>query len=205
MDWPIFHFLNHSLVGHDLLADEVADFTTMSLWIFPVAVVVLWLLGRPGTRSPLRMAAVAAPLAALVGLGVNQVISHIWARARPTVAHPGQAHLFFVPPSGDPSFPSDHVTGAFAIAFAVFFLSRRAGVVLLVLATLVALSRVFVGLHYPSDVGAGLLIGASAAWAVTRFGRPVTGRLVDLIGRISDPIVGPLWRRAARGRAAAQG
>ena len=129
-------------------------------------------------------------------------MSHIWARVRPAFAHPDQAHLFFVPPSFDPSFPSDHSTAAFAIAFAVFFLSRKVGIGFLVAATMVALSRVFVGLHYPSDVVAGVLIGAGSAWLVTTFARPVIVRIVDLIGRVWDPIATPVWRRLSRARAA---
>ena len=123
-------------------------------------------------------------------------------RARPTIAHPDQAHLFFVSPSTDPSFPSDHSTAAFAIAFAVFFLSRKVGIGFLVAATMVALSRVFVGLHYPSDVAAGALIGAGSAWLATVAARPLIVRIVDLIGRGWDPIAAPVWRRLSRVRAA---
>ena len=166
------------------------------------AVVGLWVAGRPRTRSPVRLAAVAAPIAAAIGLGVNQIVSHVWTRERPTFAHPDQAHLFFVPPSSDPSFPSDHSTAAFAIAFAVFFLSRKVGIGFLIVATLVALSRVFVGLHYPSDVVAGVLIGAGSAWLVTAAARPLIVRIVDLIGRVWDPVAAPIWRRLSRIRVA---
>jgi undecaprenyl-diphosphatase len=137
-------------------------------------------------------------MAAAIGLGVNQLLSHLWVRVRPTLAHPDQAHLIFVPPSGDPSFPSDHATAAFAIAFAVFFVSRRVGTGFLVAATLVALSRVFVGLHYPSDVVAGVLIGAGSAWLVTAAARPLIVRIVDLIGCVWDPIAAPVWSRLGR-------
>lgn len=172
------------------------------MWLFILAVAGLWVAGRPGTRSPLRRAAIAAPIAAAIGLGVNQVLAHFWERVRPTFAHPDQAHLFFVPPSSDPSFPSDHATAAFAIAFAVFFLARRVGAGFLVAATLVALSRVFIGLHYPSDVVAGVLIGAGSAWIVTTAGMPLVDRLVDLAGRIWDPLARPVWRRLSRVRVA---
>lgn len=187
-------------MGHDGVADAIADFSAASVWLFIAAVAAVWVAGRPGTRSPLRRAAVAAPIAAGLGLLANQVISHLWERVRPTVAHPEQAHLFFVPPSSDPSFPSDHATAAFAIAFAVFFLSRRVGIGFLVAATLVALSRVFIGLHYPSDVVAGVLIGAASAWIVTAAAMPLVDRVVDLAGRVWDPLARPVWRRLSRAR-----
>jgi undecaprenyl-diphosphatase len=79
-----------------------------------------------------------------------QVVTHLWDRPRPTVAHPGEAHLFFVAPLQDPSFPSDHAAAAFAIAAAVLFVSRRVGSGFLVAAFAIALARVFIGLHYPA-------------------------------------------------------
>jgi undecaprenyl-diphosphatase len=86
----------------------------------------------------------------------------IWARPRPYLAHPGDAHLF-IPASHDPSFPSDHATAAFAIAVAILLRHRKAGVLALVLATLVSVGRVAVGTHYPGDVLAGAAVGTVAA------------------------------------------
>ena len=63
--------------------------------------------------------------AALLALGTNQVISQIWARPRPSAAHPLDVHLWFTNASTDPSFPSDHSAAAFAVAFALFFVSRK--------------------------------------------------------------------------------
>ena len=59
----------------------------------------------------------------------------------------------------DPSFPSGHAAGSFAFAAFIGASSRRAGLVLAGLATLIALSRVALGVHYPSDVAAGALLG----------------------------------------------
>jgi membrane-associated phospholipid phosphatase len=86
-------------------------------------------------------------------------------------------------------------TAAFAIAFGVFFLAKRVGSGFMVAAILVALSRVLIGLHYPSDVVAGVLIGVASAWIVTAAALPFVDRLVDLAGRIWDPLVMPVWTR----------
>ena len=61
----------------------------------------------------------------------------------------------------DPSFPSGHAAGSFAFATFILTRHRRAGLALAALATLVALSRVALGVHYPSDVAAGALLGAA--------------------------------------------
>jgi undecaprenyl-diphosphatase len=127
------------------------------------------------------------------------VISHLWERPRPYATHRALTHLLSAP-SPDPSFPSDHAAAAFAIAFAVLAFSRRGGALFGVAATLIALSRIALGLHYPSDVLAGMLVGWAAALLVTRSGRPWISRLVALQSRISDPVLEIVWARLA-GRA----
>ena len=109
-----------------------------------------------------RHGVVAAGFSALLALGIAQLIVDIWARPRPYVAHPGDSHLF-IPASHDPSFPSDHATAAFAISVAILLRHRKAGVLALVLATLVSVGRVAVGTHYPGDVLAGAAVGTVAA------------------------------------------
>jgi membrane-associated phospholipid phosphatase len=192
VDWTLFHFFNHLLAGHDGAQDIVERFAALSVPVFAVATVLLWLGDRPGHPPRWRLAATSALAAAGLALLINQAIGHLWFRDRPSTTHPGDT-LLLSHPSHDPSFPSDHASAAFAIAFAIFFFSRRAGATFLVAAILIAFSRVFVGLHYPGDVAAGALVGlASAAVIVLLLARPA--RIVtDLATRVVDPIVRVIW------------
>jgi len=61
----------------------------------------------------------------------------------------------------------------------------------------IAVGRVFIGAHYPADIGAGLLVGLAVAVVVVRFGRPLLTRLIRLVERITDPLLAPLWQRRA--------
>jgi undecaprenyl-diphosphatase len=128
-----------------------------------------------------RHGVVAAGLSALLALAVAHLISGMWDRPRPFEAH--HVHLF-VSASGDPSFPSDHATAAFAIAIALLLRNRRIGWVALTMAAVISISRIAVGVHYPSDVLGGAAIGTLAALAL--WVPPVRGPLHSLADRISD-------------------
>lgn len=68
----------------------------------------------------------------------------------------------------DASFPSGHTYCSFASAFVLLGYNKKAGVAALVLAILIALSRLYLYVHYPTDVLAGVVMGFLAAWAARR-------------------------------------
>jgi undecaprenyl-diphosphatase len=177
-----------------LLEEEIGDF--VSVWAVPVfaaATIGLWFLDRPGPWYRWKIAAIAGMTAAGLGLLCSQVITHIWQRPRPFVAHPHDT-ILLVPPSSEPSFPSDHAVAAFAIAFAVAFVGRRMGAAFLAGATLIAVSRVVAGLHYPGDILGGAAIGLLAAALVFWLGGDYLTPVVRLASRVTDPLVRPAWR-----------
>jgi len=92
---------------------------------------------------------------------VDIIITLLWQRPRPYITH---ADLAMPYTAGlrvdDISFPSSHTYIAFAVATSVFLYGhRRLGIVLFILAIFVAISRVGTGLHYPSDVIGGAILG----------------------------------------------
>lgn len=92
-------------------------------------------------------------------LVVNIILKPMIARIRPYEIIKEITILTHQP--GDHSFPSGHSAGSFACAWAFFraFNKKKWGVAVLVLAALVALSRLYVGVHYPTDVLGGIVIG----------------------------------------------
>lgn len=66
-------------------------------------------------------------------------------------------------PLTDHSFPSGHTTAVFSVLVPLMFISPWAMALLLPVAVLVGISRIYLGLHYPSDVLAGCLIGSLTA------------------------------------------
>lgn len=115
-----------------------------------------------------RRAGIAALIALAVGaLITNAALKNIVERVRPYETIPGLMRLIEAQP--DFSFPSGHSCASFAAAFALFktFPGKRKiwKILCIILAALIAFSRLYVGVHYPSDVLAGILIGIFAGWA----------------------------------------
>jgi undecaprenyl-diphosphatase len=103
-------------------------------------------------------AAVRAFLAGAAAYLGNFLLSLAYFRPRPCSALLG-VHKLISRTCADKSFPSDHSSLAFAAAFSVIYVRPLLGSVLLVMAALVAWGRVFVGVHYPTDVAAGAVVG----------------------------------------------
>ncbi|HBB54547.1 TPA: hypothetical protein DEQ22_02735 [Candidatus Nomurabacteria bacterium] len=64
------------------------------------------------------------------------------------------------------AFPSDHATFFMALAFAIFFLHKKAGYVFMIFAFLIGLGRIAAGVHFPIDILGGFILGALVAYFV---------------------------------------
>ena len=104
-------------------------------------------------------------------LTINVVLKELVARPRPFVVNELIEPLVGgVSPYR--SFPSGHSGGSFAAMFALYrWVPKKIGIPALFLASLVALSRLYVGVHYPTDILAGFVIGfvcSALAYAVVK-------------------------------------
>ena len=176
----------------DWLEDPTTALAPLVVPVYALATIGLWFAARPFGNPRWKLASASALTAAAMAMIANQAIAHLWARPRPFVGHPALTHLLAARTT-DPSFPSDHAAAAFAIAFAVLAFSGWAGGTFLAAATLIGVTRIALGVHYPSDVLAGALVGLGAATLVTTLGRPWVERLVVLVSRLTDPLLRPVW------------
>jgi undecaprenyl-diphosphatase len=162
VDLSLYKHLNGFAYHHDGFEDVLRFFAQDAQYFFIGLLAVLFLARGKWASRNARHGVIAAGLSAALALGIAHVITALWDRPRPYVAHPTVSHLF-VAASGDPSFPSDHATAAFAIAVSILLRNRRIGLLALAMAVVLAVARVAVGVHYPSDVVGGALIGTGAA------------------------------------------
>lgn len=141
--------------------------STVSVWsayglvVFAVLMLVGWWRARR-TGAEAAVTALAVPVVVVAAYGIDSLLKSAVRESRPCRSL-RVVTLEACPASGDWSFPSNHATIAAAAAVALFFVSRRLGAVAAVAALAMALSRVWVGVHYPHDVVAGLAVGALLA------------------------------------------
>lgn len=153
MSWNVqlLTTINH-WSGNQFL-DNIMKFCAQDLILVIFATLALLCLRSLRRRERRPVLLVGAGLGAAFTFSV--ILAALHRELRPFQTHP--VRLLINHAAGQ-SFPSDHATAAYAMAFAVLiFFSRRWGVILLLAATLVGFSRIYAGLHYPLDIMGGAL------------------------------------------------
>jgi undecaprenyl-diphosphatase len=149
-----------------------------SWWVKSLVIIGIGLVADLVSRRRFPLGAALAAVSYAVATVMADVLKTAFDRPRPWVDHP-EIHPLVDKPH-DASMPSAHATGAFAAAVAVGLVHPRLRWPLLGLAALVALSRIWLGVHFLTDVLAGTALGGAVAY--------VTWRIVAIIGgRTSSP------------------
>ncbi len=155
--------------------------------LLALVLLVLWCWWGARRRGTLDDAAssvaavVWAPLAAGVAVLVNVPIRNFVERPRPFRDHPGLEVL--VDGKNDYSFVSDHATLAMAIGVGLFVANRRFGFAGIALAALEGFCRVFMGVHYPTDVIGGFALGTAVALLLSPLAMALLTPLAKAVGR----------------------
>jgi len=155
MDFALFHFLR-SLIGRSPFLDDAVLFFARFFPYFIIFALFLFLLRKiHGWKKRLYVFLTLA-LSVILSRGIIvEVIRFFYHRSRPFLV------LDFTPlfPAESFSFPSGHAAFFFALSFVIFYLDRRWGYWFLGASLLNGLARVVSGVHWPSDILAGILLG----------------------------------------------
>lgn len=154
LDRNILFFVQDNL-RNNVLNDIVVWFTSLGnagiIWILLIAALIAY----KGTRREGLGCAISLVLCFIV---VNVFLKNVVARVRPYDAI--EQIRCLVEPQPDYSFPSGHTAIAFAASVPVFIISsRKLGIIMIIFSVLMALSRIYVCVHYPTDVIGGAVIG----------------------------------------------
>ncbi|MEU2333289.1 phosphatase PAP2 family protein [Streptomyces sp. NPDC006654] len=152
-----------------------------------------WTVRRRGNEdAPATLAALVwAPLAAALAVLVNVPIRGFVERPRPFLTHQGLDVL--VSGKTDYSFVSDHATITMAMGVGLFVAHRRFGLVGIVLALAEGFCRVYMGVHYPTDVVGGFALGTAVVLLLSPLATALLTPVLKAVG--SSPRVGGLVRR----------
>lgn len=109
-------------------------------------------------------------------LACNLLLKPLVARTRP---YDLLGYDILIPPVGDDSFPSGHTSASFAAATAIYAMDKKWGMAAYAFAALMGFSRLYLGVHFPTDVLAGAVIGVLMAKAAQRFFRKNSKEISD--------------------------
>lgn len=161
MEFSILYFFQEL---HTPLLDKIVPaFTSLGDkgWLFIALGIALFCFKKT------RRAGIAVLLSLAAGAVIgNLFLKNLVMRDRPCWIDTSVVLLIANPT--DYSFPSGHTLAAFETAASIFFVNRRWGIVMFIFAFGMALSRLYLFVHFPSDVLSGMALGVFIAWNVSR-------------------------------------
>jgi len=157
-DYPILNFLQAHMTSP--IMDKVMLFITSlgNLGIIWIVFALIFLVFKKHRKMGAAML-IALLIAVLLGDAIMKPLIH---RIRPFV-NGTPVNLLITPV--DYSFPSGHAFSSFAAAIAIWCYKRNWGIWAAILAALISFSRLYLYVHYPSDVIAGMILGIGAGIA----------------------------------------
>ncbi len=155
MNYQLFKIINDWAGQYPLLDGLMIFVSQKSIFFYALILILMWFRNERYMRI-----VIYAAITGCLGLLINFLVAQIYFEPRPFVTH--SVHVL-IKHAADASFPSNHTTGAFTLALAVFMRQSKIGYRLLFVAILTGISRIFVGHHYPFDVLGSVIVAGLAS------------------------------------------
>lgn len=166
LDLNIFNIIN-GLAGIYEWLDACAVFLAKnSEYILAVFLVMILIYNF---RKYWKMVLEALIAAVFTRFVLAEIMRAFFFRARPFVSH--QVNQLIEYNSQEASFPSGHACFYFALSTIIYFYNKKLGIAFYVFSLLIVFSRVFVGIHWPSDILAGAVLGILVGWILNKLFR----------------------------------
>ncbi|MFE7116790.1 phosphatase PAP2 family protein [Streptomyces sp. NPDC057654] len=195
-DVSVLYDINGFAKGAPHWFDRVVEFTGEYGIVIGLAVLMVfaWWSARKRADAPVAVAGLVwAPVAAGLALLVNIPIRDLVQRQRPFMEHQGLDVL--VKGKTDFSFVSDHATLTMAVGVGLFCANRKYGLAGIALGLLEGFCRVYMGVHYPTDVIGGFALGTAVALLFAPLAMML---LTPLMTRLAESRAGRLVRPRPR-------
>lgn len=153
----IFRAINDLGKQYAFLNSAMVFLAEYMVYILGLIIIAYWFTGFRKSRMLIIQAMVAFVIAEVIG----KIAGNFHLNYQPFAVLPHVNKL--VDHTVDNSFPSDHTILFFSICFSLWLVRKKTGWLWLILALCVAISRIWVGVHYPFDVAVGALIGCISA------------------------------------------
>ncbi|MCX6723706.1 MAG: phosphatase PAP2 family protein [Candidatus Staskawiczbacteria bacterium] len=179
-DVKIFEAIN-GLANQSKVVDALGVFLANYLPYLLVAFLLSFLVwpkkDKTKNRPMVFLSIIAACVARFV---VKNIMLIFYNRPRPFVNLSSAHKLIYVDPSENlQSFPSGHVIFFFALSTVIYSYNKKLGIFFFVCSAIVGISRIFVGVHWPSDILTGIILGVAVGVAVKWLYVKVTSRKVQ--------------------------
>lgn len=161
---------NNLLQSSAVFSKTVYFFAEQTVYLVPIILIVFAFAVLKTHKEQLRVLFFISFSSLLSLFVVTGFIASVVGRARPFVTFPTMHPLFFEATS---AFPSGHATFFFALATSLYCHNRKWGIFTFILACLVGAARVIAGVHYPSDIIAGAVIGVVVSLCAYHFLAPL--------------------------------
>ncbi|OGC78103.1 MAG: hypothetical protein A2145_02385 [candidate division Zixibacteria bacterium RBG_16_40_9] len=166
--------------------------TNFSHWRLPIIIILLALFIWGGKKG--RWAVVLGIVAVgLSDFSSSQMLKPLFGRFRPCYVFP-DVHLL-IDCSKSYSFPSNHAVNFFSAAMLFTFFYKKTGILLFLIAILVAISRVYVGVHYPFDTVGGAFWGILGAGLIIVLANKIFKGKIQAVRIKEKPKVGVDWEK----------
>jgi undecaprenyl-diphosphatase len=166
VDFFIFQQIN-KFAGRWIILDSLGIFFAKYLGYFLIFFLLLFLIKNFKKYWPMVIQGFSAAI--LARLGFTELIRFLWPKPRPFIEN----HInLLLSHSVSSSFPSGHAAFFFALSTVIYSYNKKTGYLFFLASFLISISRVFVGIHWPSDILAGAVIGIFSGWLITLIKKP---------------------------------
>lgn len=166
IDLAVFRWLNSWVGINDFLDWNILFRAEYLLYIMIVAVFLFY--AFDSNQERVKWAIIHVFSAGILSRFVfTEIIRFFYARPRPFMVLDGVRQLIFHESSR--SFPSGHAAFSFAVAMAVYYYYPKTSILFFLAAFAMGAGRVSAGVHWPSDILAGAVVGIFSAWLINLF------------------------------------